>query len=63
MRNRIAAAAAIVAAAVIGGWKWTSGASATSDYPVPVIVDSSNELQEVGANADDAIVDGWSWGN
>ena len=63
MRHLIVVAAAILAAVVIGGWKWTSGASATSDYPVPVIVDSSNELQEVGANADDAIVDGWSWGN
>jgi hypothetical protein len=63
MRHLIVVAAAILAAVVIGGWKWTSGANATSDYPVPVIVDSSNQLQEVGANPDDAVVDGWSWGD
>ena len=63
MRHRIAAAAAIpLAAAAIGGWKWTHAARATSEYPVNVIVNTSNQVQEVGANPNDMLIDGWSWG-
>ena len=63
LRHRIAAAVAIpLAAVVIGGWKWTHAAHATSEYPVNVIVDTSNQLEELGANSHDMVIDGWSWG-